>query len=309
MEFLCASRIHIFPSKNQLYRMLQKRLMLFFLHKILTQLRGLLCEYQQKVGTTMGRCIFASTKMKEAQTVVIYHGNEAHRDFDIGKAKMYQEKGYNVLLSSYAGDPVTKGNGKLFKEVFTKCSERAMREDAAGDCAFLKGLGVTNVAVDGYSLGGGQAMNFAQAVGNESGIEMDFIYLDRTFTNMPDVVQNTVKNTNGNKFLARLARDFTKKFIADETGVPATYGCDGFDSAKKLKEVAEKTNFKNTKYCFTGALNDVFMANLERGGEQNFTNDLHAIVAPVAKGRVHKELQSGDHETPCDSREMIKFLF
>ena len=144
-----------------------------------------------KVRYHDGTMYFAS-KDRGGKTVVLYHGNGTPRAAS-GMAQKYLERGYNVLLSSYAGDLVVSGNGESHSYKGTACSERAMIEDAKADVEFLSSLNVQQMAVEGWSLGGAQAMNFARAVANlpqSSTVRVDSVVLASAFTNVREACQN-----------------------------------------------------------------------------------------------------------------------
>jgi hypothetical protein len=241
---------------------------------------------------------------KENKTVVFYHGNGSHRYDHLKQVREYQKRGYNVLLSSYAGDPVTRGNGNSSQEEPTLCSEKALRDDAAADLDFLKNLGVKNIAAHGWSLGGAQAMNIAEALGkSKADVGMDFLVLDQTFTSMPDAVQNVVRRNN--RVLGRLAYDFTKKFMADETGDPVRFGCDGLDNTKKLRELEGNPHFTNTKICCIGAASDIIMGD-DHG--LNFVHDLlREAHAHFREEQIFGFMQRGGHGSR-PQEEVFDFL-
>jgi dienelactone hydrolase len=248
-----------------------------------------------------GTMYFAQNADITNKTVVLYHGNAEHRDNMKYIGDLYLSKGYNVLLASYAGDHVVQGDGKEFKDVSTKCSELAMREDAQADFEFLKNLGVREISAHGISLGGAQAMNFVEAVGKQDDVKMGVVVLDRTFTNMPEVVERVTKNKTKSPFLGRLARDLTKRFIATETENPEDHGCDGLDNVKKLQEVSSKPSFQNTKFCFVGGKEDDLMGD-KKAPTRNFAKDLYEIVRGSAEGRAFLKIQEGSHNSSFDSR-------
>ena len=258
-----------------------------------------------------------------AKTVVLYHGMRSFREKYFDRAKSYISKGYNVLVMSYSGDPVVVGTGTGHHFEKTTCSELAMREDARADAEFLHHLGVREVAVEGYSLGGAQAMNFAQAIAlNHQDMTMNFVVLDRTFTNVPDVCQNIVKNQTGSAFLGRLFRDFTRR---SQFSSPKhrKLGCDGFDNVEKLRQVVKAKNFSTTKYFVVGARDDKLMGDYRPDMDgRNFARELHRNVKEALKemgytgkdlkARAMKEITEGFHlgSTPENSLEKRnRFLF
>ena len=249
---------------------------------------------------------------KEDKTIVIYHGNNESPMNCTSRAQAYCEKGYNVLISSYAGDLALHGNGTSHIYAPTACTESAMREDAQADVHFLKALGVTNVAVDGYSLGGAQAMNFAQAVGQEPSLTMDAVVLDRTFTSAADVVMRTAHNAVPSRALSRLAYRWAEKAMEREDPEGARQGCDGLNNYKKLEEVSGRPNFSQTKFCIIGADQDQFMADL-RGRKQKGRHAaelLREAITAVPEVRVLYRIFEGTHESLPDGRvASMNFLF
>ncbi len=247
-------------------------------------------------------------KSMDRPTVVLYHGNSGHRSSEDRIACEYLARGYNVLLASYAGDHVIcgKGRGQGYVDKSTPCNEQAMREDAQADAEFLKALGVTRVSVFGYSLGGAQALNFAQAVGNTEGLHMDIIVLDRTFTDMGAVVENFARNFGLPQFLCRFVRDTVTMHAKAERGAP---GCDRLDNVAKLREVAGKPQFQRTRYLFLGASQDRFMSVLRgKASHSNTIYSLHAALSSAAQGRAELMLSEGSHEDHTDSWKLGFFL-
>jgi len=247
------------------------------------------------------------------RTIIMYHGNAQHRDDLRDDAKIYLNKGYNVLLMSYAGDHVIQGKGRGFVDASTNCSELAMREDARADVAFFKELGVQNVAVHGYSLGGAQAMNFSQAL-LESDLEMDYLVLDRTFTSVPEVVQNVVMTKVPNATLGRFAAQYARSNVLREVPQSWKYGCDALDSESKLTQIAQSEKFRNTKFVFLGAENDELMSRKSPTGERvrNFTYDLaRALPGTVLNsGRLLIDIdETAGHCSEIDRTALEYFLF
>jgi hypothetical protein len=249
------------------------------------------------------------------KTVILYHGNGEHRD-NMGKTLIeylgfegkngtdyYLDRGYNVLLAAYAGDTVVQGTGDSYTIQSTKCSEQYMREDAEADLNFLNELGVKNVAVHGRSLGGAQAMNFAQSVQNSENLSLDFVLLEKTFTNMVDAAGNFLRNRLHSHFLAKITSALTRKFVLEEGG---DEGCDGLDNEKKLFELSRNQKFANTKFCILGAANDTIMGNPSFPPD-NFATKLHKAVHN--KDQVHFELQFGEHNSPSSLEDAMRFLF
>jgi pimeloyl-ACP methyl ester carboxylesterase len=237
------------------------------------------------------------------KTVVFYHGNGEHRDNMEKIATEYLDRGYNVLLAAYAGDTVVQGTGDSYTIQPTECGEQYMREDAQADLKFLKELGVKNVAVYGVSLGGAQAMNFAQSIQQEETVFLDFVFLDKTFNNMADAAENFFLEMGLNSpFLAKIVSAFARKFLFETGG---NEDCDGFDNEKKLFEISRNQKFAKTKFCILGGANDGIMGN-PKFPFKNLATKLHKAIGN--QDQVHFELQPCGH---CFlySRDAMAFLF
>jgi hypothetical protein len=230
-----------------------------------------------------GTMYFASGS-RTGKTVVLYHGNTMPRDDCTDMAIKYLDQGYNVLMASYAGDFVVQGDGAKHIYRGTKCSERAMIEDAQADVDFLHHIGVREVSVEGWSLGGAQAMNFARAVAERHPNDMavDSVALASTFTNVPEVCQNVLRNARG-AFLGRLAGDFARRSIMSETANPKRYGCDGLDNREKLKYVVRAKPFAHTTFAFFGGESDPMMASVTQRPELHFATDLYETGLEASK--------------------------
>jgi hypothetical protein len=97
-----------------------------------------------------------------------------------------------------------------------------------------------------------------------------------------------------------------KKFMADETGDPVRFGCDGLDNVKKMKELADNQHFINTKICCIGGAEDTIMGD-ESG--LNFVHDLAREARSHFKSeRVFEWMQGGRHESYPDGN-VLNFLF
>jgi hypothetical protein len=190
-----------------------------------------------------------------------------------------------------------------------------MIEDAEGDAAFLRELGVTYVGVEGLSLGGAQAMNFANAVADQEGLTMEFVVLNQTFTSAPEVCQNFIKNQTGSAWLGRVAHDFARRSILSETPDPASHGCDGLDNRQKIKKlILSQEKFKETKFYFFGVTSDMFMGETRAKvaiPDTNFSIDLYNTAVSAlgneaeTKRRLHLDIRPGTHGRPVDE-ERIK---
>jgi hypothetical protein len=225
-------------------------------------------------------------------TVIFYHANAVHRDRDFISPNVTDmlEKGYNVLLASYAGDFAVQGDGITYKEVATQCTEKAMQDDAKADLEFLSSLGVKSIGLYGFSLGGAQAMNCAQAV--KEGMNVDFIALDKTFSDAISVVYRTVKNATGLPFLARVASNYATRFFREE---PDRAQCDCLDNVKKLEQVVRAPSFKSTQYYFFSGGQDDPMMTESGKSDNNFSLEMFKTVTPYAPDRVHLKLESKGH--------------
>ena len=270
-----------------------------------------------------GTMLFGSEN-PAAKTVVLYHGAGGFREKVLHWAEDYLSRGYNVLVASYAGDPVVVGATTGHHYAETTYSELALLEDARADAEFLHQLGVTEVAVEGYSLGGAQAMNFAQAIAvHHPDMAMDFVALSQTFTNIPAVCQNTAKNTTKSAFFGRLARDFARRSLLSSFE-HRKLGCDGLDNVKKLRQVVASANFSKTKYYFLGTEDDFLMGDYQPGRSgKNFIRELHRTVKAALRdqnrtkeeiaSRVMKEIKLGFHRGETHMPSMLKvrdsFLF
>jgi hypothetical protein len=230
-----------------------------------------------------------------APTVIMYHGNAMHRDLflDKGAFKKYLEEGYNVLLSSYAGDYVVQGDGKDHKTVSTQCTEKLMREDAQADLDFLtdKAVGVREVDLYGFSLGGAQAMNFAQAI-KEHGPKVRFITLNKTFSDGVSVVARAAKNITGSNFLGWVAATFAKRSFLEET---KTEGCDCLDNLGKLKKIVGRPPFASTQFTFIGATEDPLMSD-KKDPENNFAADMYLAVQEIVGDRAKLVITLKGHQ-------------
>lgn len=231
----------------------------------------------------------------DAPTVIMYHGNYMHRDLflDNKQFEEYLKNGYNVLFASYAGDYVTSGDGKKHIESTTECSETLLREDALADIAFLNELQVKKIGLYGFSLGGAQAMNCAQQL-TEQDLEVDFITLNKTFSNAPSVVRRAAINLTGSSFLGALASRIAKRFFLKETEGKERDGCDCLDNVAKLKEVVTKKQFQHTKYTFIGATEDPLMAE-KKNPENNFAVDLYMAIYESAGERAKLDITLKGH--------------
>jgi hypothetical protein len=248
---------------------------------------------QTKDGTLRyhdGTFLLSGDPKLDRPTVVIYHGNKEHRDNNFDIAAKYMSKGYNVLLASYAGDHVIQGKGKDkgYSDVSTSCSEQAMREDAQADAEFLASLGVRHVSTYGYSLGGGQSMNFAQVVGERTALSMDSVVLDRTFTSMPEVAENVARKVKLPSFLVTFAGDLIRRHLATDQPGPE---CDGLDNVLKLREAYKMVPFQQTKFLFWEASDDFFMRGL-----------------PAKPSKEDVEVIVGEGDTHCGERKELKGL-
>ena len=248
-----------------------------------------------------GTMVFGSGGLT-AKTVVLYHGNAMNRDDCFPLAEKYLKRGYNVLMASYAGDWRVEGHGSSHTDVVTSSSEKAMVEDAAADAAFLHSLGVREVAVEGFSLGCAQAMNFAQAICQHHTTDMTVhsVALDCPFTNVPQVCENTVRNSLGS-FLGRIAGDLAKRSIMAETKQPAKHGCDGLDNGKKLKTILGSLPFKQTRFAFFGGSHDPVMGPGESISDFNFATELYRMAKKKWENCVCK-IFSGAHEVAFDPK-------
>ena len=245
-----------------------------------------------------------------AKTVVLYHGNAMPRDDCYGMAEKYLDRGYNVLMASYAGDWRVEGHGFSHTEELTSSSEKAMVEDAAADARFLHSFGVREVAVEGFSLGCAQAMNFAQAIHEHHNADMKVpsVALDCPFTNVPQVCENTVRNSVGG-FLGRVAGDLARRSIMAETKQPAKHGCDGLDNGKKLKTVVGSLPFRQTRFAFFGGSHDPLMGPGKSISDFNFATELYRMAEEKGADCVHK-IFPGDHGAPFEHvAEMEQLLF
>jgi len=264
------------------------------------------------------------------KTAVLYHGNCQHRDGMKETAEEYLNRGYNVLLSSYAGDTVVEGTGTDYKIVPTKCSEHLMREDAEADFEFLKGLGVEHFAVHGISLGGAQALNFTQVIQKNrkqyteifrhsppqfipNPIRLDSVLLEKTFTNMPDVAGNVIRNIFKSRFLATIVSDFTKRYLLEEKRKKY---CDGLDNEEKLKVLSRDENFAHTRFCCIGAGDDEIMGN-PKSPLHNFARNLSQAVGNQdnvlfdlqARDELYAALGVTGHNAPTSFERAMDFLF
>jgi len=233
-----------------------------------------------------------------SKSVVIYHGRRSHRDHrPLSYAKYYLDQGYNVLLPSYAGDKVFDHG----KNIETYASEKNLHEDARGDGKFLLDLGVTTVAVHGYSLGGAQGMNFVQGLAPEQNVE--FIVLERTFTNMVDVCVRLAHNRTRSQFFSRLVGDFTRRFIHNEKVRDITHRCDGLNTEQKLRKFCQKSSA--TKICIVGTQFDEIMTDMARP-ITNFANTLIRAAENVVSDIF---LMDGSHKTELNFQPIGQFLF
>ncbi len=214
---------------------------------------------------------------EKAKTVVLYHGNASHHISDWSPyGEWYLTQGYNVLLCSYAGDLGIEGDGTTYKEVATPCSEHAMREDATADVRFLQGLGVEHAAVYGISLGGAQAMNFAQAAAS-SRLKIDFVTLNKTFTSAPAVCGRAIKKETNSRFLGRMVVSFARRFFSEEPQAGRGSQCDCLDNAAKLKEIHDAPAFRQTHFTIIGGTDDQIMGE-PRHPWMNFAYELYNVV-------------------------------
>ena len=265
--------------------------------------------------------MFFGSSDPAAKTVVLYHGIGGFREKILHWAESYLSKGYNVLVASYAGDPIVVGTRTGHHYGKTLYSELAMREDARADAGFLHQLGVREVATEGFSLGGAQAMNFAQAIASQPDMAMDFVALDQTFTNISEVCQNIAKNQTKSAFFGRLVRDFANRTLLSSLK-DRKQGCDGLDNVKKLRQVIAAENFSTTRYYILGTGDDPLMGDYQPGmNGKNFARELYRTVKETLQGqgctkvkaRVMKEIKPGFHrgEThmPSMLEERDSFLF
>jgi hypothetical protein len=152
--------------------------------------QALTCAYEYKsVKTQNGRAheivhIFANgndSNQVPPPTVVLYHGRGGCKEGVMDRAERYLQDGYDVVLSSYAGD------GACFFEDCepVDCTEEEMLYDAQADMAYLASTGVQEVVIHGYSLGGAHGANCMQFLAHKnvsnSYEEKSITYAGRTF--------------------------------------------------------------------------------------------------------------------------------
>lgn len=231
---------------------------------------------------------------EKAKTVVIYHANGTTRDQELYPyGKKYLAQGYNVLLTSYAGDDVIDGKGTSFSTIPTTCSENELREDAEADLAFLKALGVSQVGIYGWSLGGAQGMNFAQAAAT-SDLQVDFITLNKTFTNAADVTGRAVRNGTRCRFLGRLVSALARRYFADEPQAGRGTRCDCLDNQAKLREIKNAPPFQRTKFTIIGGTQDHIMGE-PANPQINFAHELFSEVKDLGESRATLIMEEEGH--------------
>lgn len=236
--------------------------------------QALECTYEYKsVKTQNGRaheivhiCAKSSTANQgPSPTVVLYHGRGGCKEGVMDRAERYLQDGYDVVLSSYAGD------GALFCGGCepVDCTEEEMLYDAQADMAYLASKGIQEVVVHGYSLGGAQGANCMQFLAHKDvfghyeqksitydGETFDAphckrMIFERTFTSAEVVAGNAVHNAVFNAL--KTSSLFLKNLVVD--GVSAAYEqermrhiakevCgvkpDRLNTLKKLQGLAEK---------------------------------------------------------------------
>lgn len=119
--------------------------------------------------------------VSEVPTVVLFTGNgdTGFNMLDTGR-KHYLNKGYNILTVTIGGYPGSPG---------VRTSEASCYQDIEAVKVFLRGMGVTQVAYHGLSLGGALAF---QAAAGETNVHLEtlFVVAAQTFTSTKDVAGN-----------------------------------------------------------------------------------------------------------------------
>lgn len=201
----------------------------------------------------------------DSQTLVMYHGNGCGPEmFSDSECEYFHSMGYNVFISSYAGDSVS---GKKIQD--TTCTEKMLIEDAMADLTFLKGLGVKEIAVLGYSLGGAQALNLMAQIDDE--IDVPFIILDKTFTSGYEAAAKFTENRF--PLVSSLVYIAAKEQFAIHQQKNKLVG-DGLNNERKLRCLGKKKPFQKTELILFSAKKDEFLGTKNFLGSYSTTSNL-----------------------------------
>lgn len=128
-------------------------------------------------------CHYSNTaEDSTAKTMVLFHGNGMIGSHMANRAEEYIEKGWNVLMVTMGGYPGSDPG--------VETNEATTIQDVNSVIQHLKKLGVTEIGVHGYSIGGTLA---AHAMKLEPEL-INFGVLERTLNNGPGVVANMLTN-------------------------------------------------------------------------------------------------------------------
>jgi len=250
-------------------------------------------------------------------TVVLYHGNAGSRSGMRLEAAEFCNKGYNALLSSYAGDRVL---GDRVKDNIV-CTELSMRQDAEADLQFLKDLNVRSIGIYGMSLGGSQAVNLADVIDIHNSqhpqetIGVSLLFLDKTFTSATAVSGRFVENMTGSTLLGTYISAITAEHLKLEQCASSSPYCDGLDSKKKLQRFKTSDTFKNTHLILVGVSHDEYMGG-KNNSEYDAANNMVFELQEAASGGCFKIIHLAfiesetepHHNTPfysCTNKEAI----
>lgn len=114
-------------------------------------------------------------------TVVLFHPNMGGAEGMAESAEFYRKKGYNTLAVSLGGYQGSPG---------VTTSEKSMYQDIETVKGYLAGIGVTEVAYHGFSLGSGAALQAAAGESLEKNLKTLFVVLDQPYTSAAAVGGN-----------------------------------------------------------------------------------------------------------------------
>lgn len=178
-------------------------------------------------------------------TIVIFHGNGVTGIDMEDTAKLYKERGCNVVLVTLGGYP-TSDEG-------LQTTEATTIQDVHAVLRYLEGLGVENIGVHGLSLGASLAMHATQLSD-----KVKIAILDKPFDNVRNVAAN-VANNSLHKFIRLLlppaivkgifGRAFPVGRMVPGVNKPdgSDYFTDGLDNRRKAKL------FDHPLVCFGGS--------------------------------------------------------
>lgn len=237
---------------------------------------------------------FADPRNEKGDTMVLFHGNAMIGSELADEAKVYKDKGWNVVLVTMGGYPGCDEG--------VETNEATSIQDVNAVLKHLENNGVENIGVHGYSIGGSLAMHATKLSD-----KVNVVVLDKTFVDAPNSAANMLKNLHIPFLPSSMVRGVIRGGIpagqlvygvADKNGKP--YFTDGCDNLEKVK------SFKGDLICIGGTQDD-FMGQ-EKVDDKYTTNFSQKLVDAYEGDNTHKKYHKVDQEHQPIGEEALEKL-